>query len=45
MKSWETCLGCETIVKSLAGLQKGLGRRPQKESNALGMFPNALRFP
>jgi hypothetical protein len=29
----------------LTGLQIGLGPKPERESNATGKFPNALRFP
>jgi hypothetical protein len=29
----------------LTGLKIGLGPKPERESNATGMFPNALRFP
>jgi len=28
----------------LTGVQKGLGRKPQKESNQAGMFPRAVQF-
>jgi hypothetical protein len=29
----------------LTGVQIGLGPKPEKESNAAGMFPNTMRFP
>jgi len=44
MKNWKTYSGCEKPAKGLTGLQIGLGPRPEKESNAAGMFPDALRF-
>jgi hypothetical protein len=45
MKNWKTGIDGDKTAKGLAGLQIGLGPRPQRESNATGMFPNALRSP
>jgi hypothetical protein len=45
MKNWKTCIGGERTTKGLTGMKIGLGPKPQKECNATGMFPNALRFP
>jgi hypothetical protein len=44
VKNWKTHVGCEETAKALLrGVQIGLGPKPQKESNALRMFPNAVR--
>ena len=44
MKNWKTGSGCEKAANALDRVQIGLGPRPQKESNAAGRFPNALRL-
>jgi hypothetical protein len=45
MRNWKTYSGCEKPGKGLTGVKIGLGLMPEKESNATGMFPNALRLP
>ena len=44
MKNRKTVTGWEKAANALVGVQIGLGLKPKKESNAVGMLPKALRF-
>jgi hypothetical protein len=45
MKNWKICIGCQKTAKGLKGVRIRLGPKPERESTATGMFPNALRLP